>query len=128
MLEPIPIEVKRISTKSQDKGSIGTGIEINWSNGANNIFSSRTLRVYCPCAECREKRGDINHSKPISNKSSPLTILSATEDEETNLVSIWAIGNYALGILWGDNHDSGIFSYEYLRHLRALQIQDEKEN
>jgi len=29
------------------------------------------------------------------------------------------VGNYALSIIWGDGHDTGIYSYRWLRQLCA---------
>ena len=30
------------------------------------------------------------------------------------------MGNYALGLSWGDSHDGGIYSFAYLRRLGEL--------
>ncbi|MHC4931114.1 MAG: DUF971 domain-containing protein [Planctomycetota bacterium] len=32
-------------------------------------------------------------------------------------VDIVSVGNYAIQIRWSDGHDSGIYSYEYLKRL-----------
>jgi DUF971 family protein len=32
-------------------------------------------------------------------------------------VSITPVGNYALHFVWSDGHDSGIYSFDYLRKL-----------
>lgn len=109
----IPTAIKRLTTD----GGQGRGISITWSTGEDVELSSVTLRKNCPCAECLEKRGDTSHSKPLIGRAASLRVLSATAEEETDLRKVWPIGNYAVGIQWGDRHDSGIYSYELLREL-----------
>ena len=46
-----------------------------------------------------------------------LAVIEHTLDEELKLVRIWGIGNYALGMEWGDGHDSGIYTYRLLFEL-----------
>jgi DUF971 family protein len=40
--------------------------------------------------------------------------------EELKIDRIWAVGNYALGVAWGDGHNSGIYRFELLRDLVGL--------
>jgi DUF971 family protein len=103
-----PIEIKRIK---------GDGLSIVWSDGRHQSLSNIILRERCPCAFCREARGDESHSKPLTGKKSPFTILKTTKEEETDLQEVWAVGNYAIGIRWGDNHNSGIYTFAYLYEL-----------
>ena len=39
---------------------------------------------------------------------------------DLELREISRVGNYALGITWGDGHNGGIFSFEYIRRLGDL--------
>ena len=60
------------------------------------------------------------HAKPLGGRGlSALRVLSATVEEEVDICAVWPIGNYALGLRWGDGHDSGIFSYDLLRQLAS---------
>ncbi len=108
MTHPIPREIKR-------EGS--TGLSISWSDGSTSHLSSEQLRKECPCAECKEKRGDTSHAKPLTGKKRSLAIVESAIAEEIDLKEIWGIGQYALGIRWGDGHDSGIYTFEYLKNL-----------
>ena len=94
-------------------------LRISWSDEVESILSSETLRSHCPCALCREKRGEGSHDAPssVSNKKRSLAIVEATADESLSLVKIWAIGNYAIGIEWGDGHAQGIFDWKLLRRI-----------
>lgn len=94
---------------------------ISWSDATVSQLSSDLLRRNCPCASCRELRGDSTHAKPLSTAPSTgrglLKVIKSTATEESNLLKISAIGNYAVGIVWADGHDSGIFTYEQLQEL-----------
>jgi len=109
-MEPLPQEIQR-------QGS--TGLSITWRDGGTSVLSSEQLRRACPCAECKEKRGDTSHAKPLSGRRRALTVIESTIAEETDLREIWGVGQYALGMRWGDGHDSGIYTFSYLRELAA---------
>lgn len=97
---------------------LGTaGLEITWSNGNISTLSSKLLRENCPSAVSLAKRGDPSHEKPLSPKKSALNVISASAEEELRLEEVWSVGNYAIGLRWGDGHDSGIYTFEYLRSL-----------
>jgi DUF971 family protein len=106
-----PTEIKRISTAT------GHSLKITWNDGMVQELSGRTLRQQCPCAACKETRGDTSHAKPLSPKKSALRIIESTIEEEVNLVQVWGVGNYAVGLRWGDGHDSGIYTFSFLRSL-----------
>ena len=115
------IEVQRLTEQG-----LGRGLLLKWSDGTESELASLLLRKSCPCAECREKGGDRTHSRPLSGASqsepakSPggrLLVISATIDEACNLQEVWPVGNYALGLRWGDKHDSGIYTFSLLREL-----------
>ena len=103
----LPKEVKRLG---QD------GIQIEWNDGVVHILNSETLRKNCPSATSLAKRGDTSHNKPLSGKSR-LNIVEASSENELKLEKIWLVGNYAVGMLWGDGHDTGIFNFPYLYEL-----------
>ena len=106
---------------SEFKRNEGNSLSITWSDGATDKISSIVLRKSCPCATCKEKRGDTSHAKPLGTpKRSLLTIVEASSEEETKLIKIWPVGNYALGIEWGDGHSSGIYPYALLAELTKV--------
>lgn len=109
-----PIKIKRLTTEGR-----GSGLEITWSNNQTQIIPTDLLRKNCPCATCLEASGNSGHSKPLNpqKKSSFLKVVDATVEESIDLKEIWLVGNYALGILWGDKHDTGIYSFSLLASL-----------
>jgi len=81
---------------------------IEWSDGERRQYRVRQLRDECPCATCREKRGQ------------PAPLLQVITPAETAPLSISAmppVGNYAYAIHFSDGHDTGIFTLERLREL-----------
>lgn len=111
-----PQEIRRVA---------GEGVDIRWRDGIVHHLSNHLLRSRCPCAECRERRGDgESHARPLTagigggkKKGSLLRIVEHEQREEVDLQKIWGVGNYALGMAWGDGHSSGIYTFHYLREL-----------
>lgn len=103
-----PTEIKRLNEG---------GLEITWDNGEIVKLFSKTLRELCPCALCKEQRGDTTHSKPLTGKPTSLKIVEHSKDEALSLKSISAVGTYAISIRWGDGHDTGIYTFPYLYEL-----------
>lgn len=92
----MPIRIKRVSPKQTD---------ITWNDGHFSSYPSWYLRENCMCAECVE---EFTGKRKIGHGDIPSTV-------ERNDVS--QVGNYALGFLWSDGHQSGIYTFDYLRKL-----------
>ena len=105
---PTPTEIRRNAT---------SGLTITWLDGAVTTLSSELLRRECPCAACRDVRGDTTHTKPLTGKKRSLAIIDSSLEEELKLQEIWGIGQYALGIRWGDGHETGIYPFSLLLEL-----------
>jgi DUF971 family protein len=83
----------------------GTRItEIDWGDGHKSVYPHDLLRGYCPCAGCQGHSGTIAFQKHEDG------IALEIEDIQT-------VGNYALALKWFDGHESGLYSYKYLRAL-----------
>lgn len=116
-----PLEIKRNSGNGR-----GLGLSIAWSDGTSSSLSNDCLRNNCPCATCLEdKSSKLNDvASESSKKSKPagasrLKVVKASFEEELDLKEIFPVGQYAIGLLWGDGHNSGIYTYEYLRSLKG---------
>lgn len=59
------------------------------------------LRGWCPCAGCQGHGGDKRY----------------VHSANTDLEKITVVGNYALQMQWGDGHETGIYTYVYVRAL-----------
>lgn len=86
-------------------------MEITWADGHKGVYPHEILRGYCPCAGCQGHSGTI--------KFVPGGELEARfkPGGDLELRHIEQVGNYALRFEWGDRHDSGIYSFRYLRSL-----------
>ena len=86
------------------------GIEIDWSDGTQSVYSPQFLRDACPCATCREKR-------TVPTEPNPLQVLQPSDVVEMAVSAMEPVGQYAYKIFFSDGHDSGIYTLEYLHEL-----------
>jgi DUF971 family protein len=86
-------------------------LTIAWQDGLTCDYSLSLLRSMCPCAQCKVVR------EGEKKKKSLLTILPGNYSGKISVIDAQLIGNYALKIEWSDQHDSGIYSFEYLREI-----------
>lgn len=93
-------------------------LRIEWSDGVLTVYPLAFLRTRCPCATCRSMR-DVPIGQPARGKSLSLTVLPGGGGSGTEARAAELVGNYALRIEWSDGHDSGIYSFDYLREIAA---------
>ena len=93
----------------------GTGVEIDWKDGHHSAWNFAWLRNACPCATCHEER-DKSGRAPGVPKPKAQTLLVMYEAPVRPLEVI-PVGKYALKFKWTDGHESGIYSWEYLRRV-----------
>lgn len=80
-------------------------ISITWSDDVMTNYRASQLRRSCPCAGCiNEWTGE----KMLDEKNIP-------DDLSFDQISI--VGRYALNFHFSDGHDTGIFSFSFLRNL-----------
>ncbi len=86
-------------------------LTIKWSDGLPKTLTLRELRDSCPCAGCRGETILFRSYVPEPQPELP---------DRYDLKGIEQVGTYALKMIWGDGHDTGIFSFEYLRKLSEM--------
>ncbi|MEZ6092057.1 MAG: DUF971 domain-containing protein [Pirellulaceae bacterium] len=98
---------------------IDHGLQIQWSDGSATQYSTRQLRDACPCATCREKRRKNDSEQADVGTSNPfqLTVLSPEETRPLEILGMRPVGNYAYNIQFSDGHDSGLFTFVFLREM-----------
>lgn len=90
--------------------AIGGELAISWNDGAETFLPLELLRRACPCAACggepdvlgRIERPEVSY-----------------EARSFTLVSAQPIGGYAWQPTWGDGHNTGLYTFAYLRRLQA---------
>lgn len=102
MPEPTPQEIDL----KKDKG-----LTVQWHDGSVSYFSIAYLRKMSPSADMRQLRDEM--------KKNPLTVLPASSGSNEPLAARGAelVGNYAIRIRFSDGHDTGIYSWAYLRSI-----------
>lgn len=97
--EPWPVEITLDPTKSW--------LTISFDTGDDYRLPAELLRVESPSAEVQGHGGDQK------------TIVPGKRD--VTIVAIEPVGNYAIRITFSDGHDTGLFSWRYLRELGSGQ-------
>lgn len=93
--------------------STGNGMDIEWKDGHKSHYTFQYLRDACPCAMCddaREKEGR-QPGEPETQKPGALPMFKPpVKPTETA-----GVGRYAIRFTWNDQHEAGIYSWEFLR-------------
>jgi DUF971 family protein len=97
LTKPIPQEIKT---------SNGI-VTILWSDRHHSRYEARELRLGCRCAGCVD---EWTHESLIKADRIPQTLTPK---------AIEVMGNYALHFDWSDGHNTGIYTYDYLREVCA---------
>ncbi len=84
-------------------------LDITWADGRQSVYSLDALRAACPCASCRG--GHEN----MGEKHQP--DLRIPVNSHVDLENLQLVGNYALQMWWSDGHNSGIFTWKFLRRV-----------
>jgi DUF971 family protein len=80
-------------------------ISIRWSDSGETKYSAASLRRACPCAGC------------INEWTGEKQLKDETVADDLSFTHISVVGRYALNFHFSDGHDTGIFSFKYLRDL-----------
>lgn len=82
-------------------------MSIVWGDDHKSEYGFDYLRSVCPCANCD---GTKHGGAPVKDGSMDISIF-----KDITMSDVQEVGRYALRFSWSDNHDTGIFSYTYLR-------------
>ena len=87
---------------------IGNDLAILWNDQTESYFDLAFLRRACPCAACGGEPDVLgNIFKPDVNYG----------EKSFELSGFNVVGGYALQPRWGDGHETGLYSFTYLRRL-----------
>src|SRR5437016_11998135 len=91
----------------------GRALVIDWGDGLHSVYPLAFLRVNCPCATCRDVRDQAKASATDPFRVLPGQLLQPNAE----LVGVEPVGRYGMRFVWGDRHDTGIYTFEFLREL-----------
>ena len=94
---PHPIEVRYVEAEQS--------LRVEFSDGLVLEYPTPFLRGFCPCARCQGHGGG------------PPTWTAAPHPRAYVVDNVSPVGSYAFCIVWGDGHDTGIYSFEMLRRM-----------
>jgi DUF971 family protein len=80
-------------------------LEIEFNDGAKFSLPAEYLRVYSPSAE-------------VQGHGPGQEVLQLGK-EDVNIAQLEPVGHYAINLIFDDNHDTGIYSWDYLYQLGA---------
>mgnify|MGYP001447830913 CR=1 FL=1 len=80
-------------------------IGIEWDDGQQSKYMLRDLRGSCRCAVCVD---EVTGRRVVFPEHIPENICA---------LEARPVGRYALQFIWSDGHDSGIYTFDYLREL-----------
>jgi DUF971 family protein len=87
------------------------GVNITWGDGLTSEFKAPELRRSCPCAQC------------VNEWTGQRTLQPDAVSDHLTIADISVVGRYALNFRWSDGHETGIYSFRYLRELgEALPV------
>jgi len=90
---------------------IGQEIAIVWSDGAESYVTCEKLRAASPSASNQGERDIFGHQY---GGAGPKKFPGVT------VVRWEQVGNYAIRFDFSDGHNTGLYSYDYLRKIAAM--------
>lgn len=88
------------------------GLTVTWEDGTTVFYPVAYLRRYSPSAEARMLREEL--------ESNPLAVLpssAVSAGGPLSIIDAELMGNYAVRLKFSDGHETGIYSWEYLRQI-----------
>ena len=82
-------------------------VSIKWSDDTETKYNAAQLRRSCPCATC------------INEWTGEKILFEDQIADDLSFSSISIVGRYALNFHFSDGHDTGIFSFKYLKEMSA---------
>jgi DUF971 family protein len=87
-------------------------ISIVWSDEIETKYSAAQLRRACPCATC------------VNEWTGEKILKSESVSDDLIFKYIGVVGRYALNFNFSDGHDTGIYSFKYLRGLENKEPEE----
>lgn len=88
-----------------DRG--GHRLRFAWADGRRSDYDWEYLRWRCPCAWCAGEGGTPGQ----------LASRNTLTADEIVMADVELVGRYAVKPTWGDQHDTGIYTFRVLRGL-----------
>ena len=80
-------------------------LRVTWGDGRECVYVASQLRRLCPCAQC------------VNEFTGERVLRAEAVPDDLTIADLGLVGRYALTFRWSDGHDTGIYSFRYLRAL-----------
>lgn len=100
-----------MTERIQNLQVIGQELAIIWGSGTESYFPLEPLRRHCPCAACA---GEPDLTGKVVKPH------VSYNDNSFQIRKINLVGGYAVQFIWEDGHDTGIYSFSYLKKLEPI--------
>jgi DUF971 family protein len=80
-------------------------LRVTWADGRVCGYEAAHLRRLCPCAQCVN---EFTGERVLRGEAIP---------DDLRIEDVEVVGRYALTFRFGDGHDTGIYSFRYLREI-----------
>ena len=89
-------------------------IEFQWNDQRTDLFTFFNLRCNCQCAQCVD---EVTGKRILDPESVP---------QDITIQEMQLVGNYSLKITWSTGHDTGLYTWDFLRKLADGDNSDNK--
>ena len=93
-------------------------LKIKWDDLTETILSLKYMRDECPCAGCKGETILLKTYRPPAP--------TVVTPEMYQVKNIEVVGDYAIQVTWNDGHNTGIYSWDYIKQLE--EGMDENKN
>ncbi len=93
---------------------------ITWKDDTESRIDLKYLRDECPCASCKGETILLRTYRPPKPQMA--------NPEMYNVKAIDTVGGYAIQVTWKDGHNTGIYTWEYLKQLAEDQAGNLSQN
>jgi DUF971 family protein len=80
-------------------------LRITWADEHVCRYDAAALRRACPCAQC------------VNEWTGQRVLKADAISDDLVIANLAIVGRYALNFVWSDRHETGIYSFRYLREL-----------
>lgn len=84
-------------------------LRVEWANEHICEMPYDYLRRACPCAICNKDRNEATKGLRV--------VTEETDRSSLQIDEISLVGTYAVKLAWSDGHDTGFYSFRFLRAL-----------
>jgi len=103
---------KQVKIINKDK------LKIKWDDLTETILSLKYMRDECPCAGCKGETILLKTYRPPAP--------TVVTPEMYQVKNMEVVGDYAIQVTWNDGHNTGIYSWDYIKQLE--EGMDENKN